>query len=93
MKRPSISIIPSSSTYGTRQSVLFLKGQKMNTKIKITYQTSLELRKMLRERFTRYRLTACDGIAVLEMNLETEKIDSFVEEIRKIEGVTKVEKI
>ena len=48
---------------------------------------------MLRERFTRYRLTACDGIAVLEMNLETEKIDSFVEEIRKIEGVTKVEKI
>lgn len=65
----------------------------MNAKIKIVYQTSLALREMLRERFTRYRLTACDRIAVLEVNLETEKIDSFVEEIRKIEGVIKVEKI
>ena len=65
----------------------------MNTKIKITYQTSLALREMLRERFTRYRFTACEGIAFLEINIETEKIDSFVEEIRKIEGVTKVEKI
>lgn len=65
----------------------------MNAKIKIVYETSLALREMLRECFTRYRLTACDGIAVLEMNLETEEIDSFVEEIRKIEGVTKVEKI
>lgn len=65
----------------------------MNAKIKIVYETSFALREMLREYFTRYRLTACDGIAVLEVNLETEKIDSFVEEIRKIEGVTKVEKI
>lgn len=65
----------------------------MNTKIKITYQTSLKLRKMLRERFTRYRLTSCDGIGIFEANLETEEIDSFIEEIRKIEGVTKVEKI
>lgn len=48
---------------------------------------------MLRERFTRYRLTSCDGIGIFEANLETEEIDSFIEEIRKIEGVTKVEKI
>ena len=65
----------------------------MNAKIKIVYETSLALREMLREYFTRYRLTACDGIGILEVNLETEKIDSFVEEIRKIEGVIKVEKI
>lgn len=66
----------------------------MNTTIKITYELTLvELRKMLMERFTRYRLTACDGIGILEVNLETEKIDSFVEEIRKIEGVIKAEKI
>ena len=65
----------------------------MNAKIKIVYGTSLALREMLRERFTRYRLTAGDGIGILEVNLETEKIDSFVEEIRKIEGVIKVEKI
>lgn len=65
----------------------------MNAKIKIVYETSLALREMLRERFTRYRLTSGDGIGILEVNLETEKIDSFVEEIRKIEGVIKAEKI
>lgn len=66
----------------------------MNTTIKITYELTLvELRKMLMKRFTRYRLTSGDGIGILEVNLETEKIDSFVEEIRKIEGVIKAEKI
>lgn len=66
----------------------------MNTTIKITYELTLvELHKMLMKRFTYYRLNSGDGIAILEVNLETKKIDSFVEEIRKIEGVIKAEKI